>query len=160
MTDARRALLDEVQHLEAEVNYAKNLEQTNELLSANLTIQQVRGLIFVAREGSMTSGDLAAMLGVAPNVATGIIQRLVERGLVQRYEDPHDRRVKLLSTTDHGETLLSDVRGAAQAQRRLLLEHLSDDQLASLHEILQVLARAAQAAGAPTSPRPVPATAS
>ncbi|ROS79077.1 DNA-binding MarR family transcriptional regulator [Cellulomonas sp. PhB143] len=145
MTSEREHLLDDVQRLEADLAAARLTEQTDSLLASNLTVQQLRALMFVVHRSPLTTGDLAHLLKVAPNVATGIIQRLVERELISRSEDEHDRRVKLLVPTALGRTLLGDVQDSAKLQRRALLENLDDAQLDALRSVLAVLSEAASA---------------
>ncbi len=52
---------------------------------------------------------LAEALGVTPPNVTGIIDRLVEQALVTRTENPEDRRIMLLQTTEKGHELLDNL---------------------------------------------------
>lgn len=49
--------------------------------------------------GSMTAGQLAAVTGLTTGAITGVVDRLVQAGLVAREADPTDRRKVLLRAT-------------------------------------------------------------
>jgi DNA-binding MarR family transcriptional regulator len=49
--------------------------------------------------------ELATCLHLDNSTVTGIVDRLEERGLVERRMAAHDRRVKMLVVTDEGNTL-------------------------------------------------------
>jgi len=115
-------------------------EQTSSLLESSLTLQQFRVLVNVYLRGPVAIHDVADTLGIKPNVATGVVQRLVERDLVERHEDPGDRRARLLRTNERGSGLIEELGTVVQAQRRKLLERLSDPQLSQLRDILEVMA--------------------
>lgn len=115
-------------------------EQTSSLLESSMTLQQFRVLLNVFLRGPVPIHDVAETLRIRPNVATGVVQRLVERGLLERYENPHDRRARLLRVTEHGSELIEELGTVVQAQRRKLLNRLSDPQLQQLRDILQVMA--------------------
>lgn len=113
-------------------------EQTSSLLESNITLQQFRVLL---QRGSTPISGVAEALGIRPNVATGMIQRLVERELIERHEDPIDRRVRLPTVTEHGLTLIDELNEVVSAKRRELLHRHSDEQLHQPREILTHLTR-------------------
>ena len=47
-------------------------------------------------------GIVANQLGTSLSTATGVIDRLVERGLVERWQDPADRRSNVCRLTPEG----------------------------------------------------------
>jgi DNA-binding MarR family transcriptional regulator len=49
--------------------------------------------------------ELATCLHLDNSTVTGIVDKLEERGLVERQMAPHDRRVKMLVVTDEGDAL-------------------------------------------------------
>ncbi len=137
----RDRLLEETSTLVDLVAFQGLPEQTSSLLDSNVTLQQLRVLLFVLRRGPVPISQVAGGLGVRPNVATGIVQRLVERQMVQRHEVPDDRRVRLLTVTDHGRELIEELGAVVHERRREMFERLSDQQLGQLREILRDLAR-------------------
>src|SRR5437867_3587604 len=78
--------------------------------------------------------QLAQEMGYDASHITGIINKLEARGLVERRPDPHDRRIKLLVTTDKGR----DVRQRIQDQvfdRQPILERLTPAQRRDLRDL-------------------------
>jgi len=111
----------------------------------NLTVPQLRSLFFISSSGSSSPGRLAASLGVTPPNVTGIVDRLVEQGLVARRESEHDRRVLLLQTTDKGEAILSDLRESRTNTMTEVLSKLDELELQALVQGLRSLVKAAEA---------------
>jgi DNA-binding MarR family transcriptional regulator len=69
---------------------------------AELTPQLTGMLRHLAWSGPLTVGELALHLGRAQSVASEMVDRLREKGLVERIADERDRRRKLLWLTDAG----------------------------------------------------------
>jgi DNA-binding MarR family transcriptional regulator len=138
MTERSR-LLDEIGALEIRLVARGLPEETASLLDYNITLQQLRAFALVFARGQTPINGVAHALGIKPNVATGIIQRLVDRGLIERREDPGDRRVRLLSLTQQGFALIDELSGIILAKRREFLERLSDQQLHQLRDILTTM---------------------
>jgi len=53
-----------------------------------------------------TIGDVAGYLLLRHHSAVGLVDRAVKAGLVERHEDPEDRRVVRLRLTEHGDRTL------------------------------------------------------
>jgi DNA-binding MarR family transcriptional regulator len=82
-------------------------------------LSQMRALRVLA-EGAHRMSDLAAELGVVESTATRLLERLVERGLVDRRAVPHDRRCVVAALTAEGCRLVE----RAEAHRRANLADL------------------------------------
>src|SRR6478735_10990071 len=74
-----------------------------------VTSPQLRVLVFIATRGPRNPGDIAVELGVHASNATRISDKLVRAGLIERSEDPADRRYVMLSLTGEGERLVERV---------------------------------------------------
>lgn len=135
----RGQLQDEIGALEFRLLALGLPEETSSLLDYNITLQQIRAFALVFARGQTPITKVADALGIKPNVATGIIQRLVDRGLIARHEDPGDRRVRLLTVTDQGLALIDELAAIVLARGRKLLDQLSDEQLRQLRDILAAM---------------------
>lgn len=71
-------------------------------LPAELTMQQLRVLGLVAQEPGLTGQELGARLGVSAPTASGLVERLVEKGMLERTDDATDRRLRRLRLTEEG----------------------------------------------------------
>jgi DNA-binding MarR family transcriptional regulator len=138
MTERSR-LLDEISALEIRLLASGLPEQTSSLLDYDLTLQQIRVFAFILAHGQTPISKVADALGIRPNVATGIIQRLVDRKLIERHEDPDDRRVRLLTVKDQGLALIDELSGIVLSKGRELLDRLSDGQLHQLRDIFAAM---------------------
>ena len=72
-------------------------------------------------------GHLADELDVALPNATGIVNRMAERGLVDRRDDLADRRVVLVSLTDAGHRLIGDLETGRRERMSRLIAELDPD---------------------------------
>lgn len=70
---------------------------------------QLRVLVRIHNLGPQNLGGVAAELGVHASNATRISDRLVAAGLIERREDPADRRYVLLKLTGKGSDLVNTV---------------------------------------------------
>lgn len=69
-----------------------------------LTPGHVKCLFALDPESPCSMGELAEVQGCDPSSATWLVDRLEERGLVERRPHPRDRRVKSVVLTPEGET--------------------------------------------------------
>jgi DNA-binding MarR family transcriptional regulator len=81
------------------------------------------------RHGEMPMSRLADMLDVSLSNTSGVIDRLEERGLVERLRVPDDRRVVLVRATDAGRRMLAEVEVLKDEMLRRIIGRLSDEQL-------------------------------
>jgi MarR family transcriptional regulator, organic hydroperoxide resistance regulator len=108
----------------------------------NLTIGQLKGLFFIDHEGSTNFRKLAAALARTPPEITRIVDRLVEQDLVTRRENPEDRRMLILQTTEKGEALLERLRESTTARIHEILAQLSMEEIVALTKCLASLDKA------------------
>lgn len=94
----------------------------------------------LARVGDDTvpTKEIARHLHCDPSNATGLVDQLERRGLVERTTPPHDRRVRAVAATEEGHRVLADIR-AATVQSGTILDRLSPADLGELHRILTLL---------------------
>jgi DNA-binding MarR family transcriptional regulator len=141
----RTQLIQEIVDLQRKVDQARRRRGLDSWLDLPLTMAQLKSLFFISNQAGTTSGKLAAALGVTPTNVTGIIDRLVRRGLVTRAENAEDRRMLLLTLTPRGDELVVRLRELRRSYLMQLLARLDDEDLASLARGLGALTRAAEA---------------
>jgi DNA-binding MarR family transcriptional regulator len=113
-------------------------------MELNITIPQLRSLFFIANHGTTNFTKLAAALGVTPSNVTGIVDRLLEQGLVSRQENQEDRRQLILRVTDKGENIVTGLRDRRARHISEILSHLTQEELNTIYKGLGILARAAE----------------
>jgi DNA-binding MarR family transcriptional regulator len=134
-------LIKEIVELHRQVNRA--LRQTNQdaWMQLSLTVPQVKSLFFITDNRHTNFKSLATALKVAQSNLTGVIDRLVEQGLVIRSENPEDRRMLLLKATNEGESLVSDLRDRRITHLSKALSDLSLEELSTIARGLALLAK-------------------
>ncbi len=96
---------------------------------------------------------LASKMRVSGATTTGVVDRLVERGLVRRESDPQDRRVVLCRLSGKGQEMASQLWASGQAALRSLLGNVPPAKLLVIAEAMEIILEAASATkvGAPTA---------
>src|SRR5262245_58643618 len=128
-----------------------------------MTMAQFRGLIVLAHDQPLAIGALGDRLSIGLPGASRLVERLVAEQLVERYEDPADRRRALVRLAPRGQAAIDEMQqGRRQTGGRLrrALARLPDGELARLREAMVALARAAAEAEAeaePAAEAPAPA---
>jgi DNA-binding MarR family transcriptional regulator len=99
------------------------------LVRMGISMMQLHVLHLLERHGELTMSRLADVLDVSVSAATGLIDRIEERGFVERIRVPTDRRIVLVRITDPGRQLLDDVEVLRTEIMLRVLEQLDPDQL-------------------------------
>ena len=105
--------------------------------------------------------SLAGRLGVSLSTLSGVVDRLVEPGFLERHEDPSDRRQVMIALTAEGRSVIERFRELGSRHFRALLETLDGDELAGLARGVSAMVTRAQAVqlDPPASPKATPTTA-
>lgn len=73
-----------------------------------LTLAQLAALHLVDHAGTLRVTALSDELALSPSAASRFVDDLVQRGLMEREEDPDDRRAKRLQLSAKGAALLQE----------------------------------------------------
>jgi DNA-binding MarR family transcriptional regulator len=114
-------------------------------LSVDLTMPQLKSLIYVTKRDGATSGQIANSLGVGLSTITGVVDRLAEQDMVSRHEDPRDRRVTRVVPTPRGRALVEELLQFRNEKISAMLSRLTTDQLRTVETAFQYLADAVEA---------------
>jgi DNA-binding MarR family transcriptional regulator len=88
-------------------------------------------------EAPLTPGELASAANVAPSSMTHRLDRMVERGLVERYADPDNRVRVRVRLTDAGYGLYAQAIREADLVEADLLAGLTERQVQTLADLLE-----------------------
>jgi DNA-binding MarR family transcriptional regulator len=102
------------------------------VLKVGLSMAQLNILYTLKRCGEMPMSRLAEMLNVSLSNATGLIDRIEDRGLVERTRVPEDRRIVLICVTPAGEQLLRELDILSDDLLRSVLGRLSPSELTAI----------------------------
>jgi DNA-binding MarR family transcriptional regulator len=118
---------------------AQSLAAVDEVVTA----PQLRVLVMVASRGPLNLGTVARGLGVHPSNATRACDRLVAAGLLDRRDDPADRRNLQLQLTEQGRGLVDEVMDRRRHAIAEVLERMPALQRTALVPVLTTFADAA-----------------
>ena len=105
----------------------------------DITPAHLRALRTLARHGTMRLSELSERLEIAPRTATEVVDALQARDLVRRRADPGDRRATLVEVTEHGASVLAEIRAARGTEAGRIFGRLSPADRAELARILSKL---------------------
>ncbi len=101
-------------------------------------------LLVLSRQGeNVRQGVLADELGIEGPSLVRLIDLLQAEGLVERREDPTDRRAKTLHLTKAGEAKVEETNRILRRVRASLLKDIGADELAITFDVLQRIERRA-----------------
>jgi MarR family transcriptional regulator, organic hydroperoxide resistance regulator len=110
---------------------------------ASLTVTQAKAIALLYHEGEKTISDVASGLGIGLPAASELVDRLEERGLVTREQDPRDRRRFIIDLTDEAMAFATRIHDLRRRQVRAALSRLPESDwpvfLASLRALAQAL---------------------
>jgi MarR family transcriptional regulator, organic hydroperoxide resistance regulator len=109
------------------------------LLRRGVSMSNLHVLSMLERHGEMAMSKIADALDVSFSNATGLIDRMEERGLVERVRDEADRRIVHVRLSDAGLAALADIEVFQQEALARVIAELDDAQLASLAATLDDL---------------------
>ena len=109
----------------------------------DLTMPQLKALMYVTQNEDATSGQIANRLGVGLSTITGIVDRLVEQGMASRYEDPRDRRINRVQATSRGRALVEELLQLRNDILNAVLSQLDAHELEVVETAFQYLIEAA-----------------
>jgi DNA-binding MarR family transcriptional regulator len=147
MLEQRQRLIERLLENLRVVMQALHAASSRQWLELELTMTQLKTLFTLSCAQPVTVSELAEWLGISAPTASYLVDRLVQAGLVDRREDPADRRRTLVQLTAAGEGLARRLR---QGNRDVLvpfLEQLDMEDLEALDRGLAALARAAETTG-------------
>jgi DNA-binding MarR family transcriptional regulator len=128
----RHALIKDTVHRLFELTGRLRAHMDGAAASLDLTPMQARAL-FVT-QAPIPMGALADALHCDASNITGIVDRLEERGLMERVMDPDDRRRRTLVVTDEGRAVTARLRELVAHDNPIL--RLDEADLGRLHDML------------------------
>jgi DNA-binding MarR family transcriptional regulator len=112
-----------------------------------LSFSQINILMRLVHGGSTSVSEIGEQLGVTNAAASQAVDRLVGLGLIERTEDPEDRRAKRLALTNKGRTLIKQGIDARIKWIEGLTDALTPQQQNMIVSALTLLTEAARNMG-------------
>ncbi len=115
-----------------------------EWLKFDITMPQLKVVLLLHMTHSMRMSDIASALGVSLATATGVVDRLVERDIVQRESQPDDRRVVLCALSEKGQKMIGGLWQLSRDSIKELLDGMNSTQLESVTGALEAITQASE----------------
>lgn len=108
------------------------------------SMSQIMALNHINRKGSCGITDFGEEMGISSPAASQLLDRLAQQGLIERTEDPADRRSKLVALTTDGQKILKESLHARQGWLADLESDLTPEEMALAMQALEVLTEKAR----------------
>jgi DNA-binding MarR family transcriptional regulator len=115
------------------------------LVQGHVSLTHMHVLWLLQHHGAMTMSRLADLLDVSLSNATGIIDRMEEKGLIERVRVPDDRRLVLVRPGAAGLQALVESESSKRERLRSVLGRLSAAERPAVFEAVRTLRRALSA---------------
>jgi DNA-binding MarR family transcriptional regulator len=112
--------------------------------TTGLSFSQINILMRLVHHGNTSVSEVGEQLGVTNAAASQAVDRLVGLGLIQRTEDPVDRRTKQLALTPKGYAMIEEGIAARSEWIEGLTDALNAEQQILIISALTLLTEAAQ----------------
>ncbi|MXY19806.1 MAG: MarR family transcriptional regulator [Dehalococcoidia bacterium] len=137
--EVRQKLENRFVRVAEQLNRQMHSGQLDEWEGMDMTIPQIRTLVLLERVDSARMTDIAIYIGRALSATTTVVDRLVERGLVDRVSDPNDRRLVMCELTDTGRQVLERFWLIGRDRLQMVADLLDDEQLGKAVEGLELV---------------------
>lgn len=138
----RGEAIQDVMRLQDELIHHRAAWDTEPWLDLDMSTPQLKALLLIAEEDRMRMRELARRLGGSFSNATVLVDRLVDRGLVERMDEPEDRRVVLVHVSEKGRAVIESLVTSWRTITPPLLQRLSPEDLDALARGLRALLEA------------------
>jgi DNA-binding MarR family transcriptional regulator len=108
---------------------------------------QLNVVAVLEAEGPLPMGRLADELDVSVASATGIVDRMEHRGLIERRHATDDRRVVVVHLTERGAGIFRDMAARRREHLARMFGELTEDELAGLLNGIRAIRAARQRLG-------------
>jgi DNA-binding MarR family transcriptional regulator len=112
----------------------------NAMKQHGLSTSQIHTLMYIFHAGECQVSDIGDLADVSNAAASQLVERLVQQGLVDRREDPKDRRNKLVTLSEKGEGLFHESVMSNQYLMEIMTA-LTPKQRQAVHDAFMLLAQ-------------------
>jgi DNA-binding MarR family transcriptional regulator len=113
-------------------------------MDSDITLGQYRALVLLCQQGQLNMSALADALAVKPSTATGLCDRMVQKGLITRATSNESRREVTLRPTTIGRNIINAI---TSRRRRELARIVGSLELQQQREVARAFEAFASAAG-------------
>jgi DNA-binding MarR family transcriptional regulator/SAM-dependent methyltransferase len=150
-TDSKAEALSLLKSIRALVRRFSVSERAD-VACCGMTVAQAATLEVLKMEGAVRLSTLGRRLGISPSTLTRNLQRLEERGLIERTADPEDARAAIATLTPAGEKTAAELEEQEIISAAGLLKSLPPERRGRVVQALEDLLEAIREATEPCCP--------
>jgi len=128
-----------LENLVSEIQKCCEYRRLYESKKFSLPVAELKCLMIFNGERYLTVKVIAQRLEVAKSRVTKIIQGLIDKGMVDRIEDPQDSRIKLISLTHSGVLLSEEINSFKTTLHKKILINMDPDERKGIISYLELL---------------------
>ncbi len=121
----------------------KAIDVWQKLDEMGMTFMQAQVLHFVSRHQGCLMKDVAGEFSVTLAAITGIADRLEGKGLLERTDDPDDRRASCMRLTPKGRSLIRRMHAARYRTMAEIFRNLTEDEKEQVMRGFEIFLKAA-----------------
>lgn len=108
----------------------RKLLYPEEWISIDLYISksELLTLLQVDRSGEIIMSQIADYINIPMSTATGLVERLVKKGYIERARNESDRRIVTIRLTDEGKKLAGEMKQTINGYIQLIYDALTDEE--------------------------------
>ncbi len=139
MTDSSPPLTEIIRQGIDRVAHRSFHEHIRFVKASGLSMPQFNILMQLHYQRACGVSDIGARMDISNAAASQLVEKLVQAGLLERAEDPNDRRVKQLRLTSKGRDLVEAALSARYRWVDELIENLNPAEREKLAEAMQII---------------------
>lgn len=97
-------------------------------LDLSFSKSELLTLLFADRYEDIIMSQIAEYINVSMSTATGIAERLVKKGYLQRSRSDTDRRIVIIKLTEKGKRLVNEIKEIADYYFRKITDSLTEEE--------------------------------
>lgn len=145
MSLSREEFVREISRLNEEMFRGSWHGWCDEWMELEITLPQLKVLFLLFDQPPTRMSTLADGLNISSPSCTGLIDRLVKEGMVDREEDPSDRRLVLCALSERGREAVGRLWRLGKMHTEVLLEQMTLGELHKVAEAMTIFRRAMDA---------------
>jgi len=139
MTDSSPPLTETIRQGIDQVTHRSFHEHIRFVKASGLSMPQFNILMQLHYQRACGVSDISTRMDITSAAASQLVEKLVQAGLLERAEDPHDRRVRQLRLTVGGQELVEAALSARYRWVDELIETLEPAEREKLAEAMQII---------------------
>ncbi len=152
---SKQELADRLVDLLVYLNRELHAGTLDEWRSLGMTIPQIKTLVVLQHKGPMRMGEIANFLGSTLSATTSIVDRLVDKQLIERDADPNDRRVVICKLTRQGDVEISELWSIGRERAGEVVNRMNVEEMSTLISALEMLRGVSDGTNAGSTDKPL-----